>query len=73
MENSKNKNGLWGEGFAVAIIGSFIGVLMASFYGKAILNLLSGEWSGAVSGASFLIMRHPYRCLLAGLLRQLFA
>jgi len=43
----------WGEGFAVAIIGSFIGVLMASLYGKAILNLLSGEWSGAVSGASF--------------------
>ena len=62
----------WGEGFAVAIIGSLIGVLMASFYGKAILNLLSGEWSGAVSGASFLIMRHPHRCLLAGLLRRSF-
>ena len=43
----------WGEGFAVAIIGSLVGVLMASFYGKAILNLLSGEWSGAVTGASF--------------------
>ena len=43
----------WGEGFAVAIIGSLVGVLMASFYGKVILDLLSGKWSGAVAGATF--------------------
>ena len=56
----------WGEGFAVAIIGSFIGVLMASFYGKAILNLLSGEWSGAVSGASFSYYATPSSMFIGG-------
>ena len=50
----KIKMVFWGEGLAVAIIGSLIGVLMASFYGKAILNLLSGEWSGAVRSQFFL-------------------
>ena len=43
----------WGEGLTVAILGSVFGVLMASVYGKGIIDLLSGEWSGAVSGARF--------------------
>jgi ABC-type lipoprotein release transport system permease subunit len=43
----------WSEGLSVGIIGSVIGVFLASFYGKGILELLSGDWSGAVSGASF--------------------
>ena len=43
----------WGEGLSAAIVGSAVGVWMASIYGKIILSLLSGEWSGAVSGASF--------------------
>ena len=65
MENSKIK---WssGEKVAVAIIGSFIGVLMASFYGKTILNLLSGEWSGAVSGVSFSYHATPLSMFIGG-------
>ena len=43
----------WGEGALAAIMGSLLGVLLAASYGKLILDLLSGEWSGAVSGASF--------------------
>jgi putative ABC transport system permease protein len=43
----------WGEGLLAAVIGSTFGVMLASIYGKTILSLLSGEWSGAVSGASF--------------------
>ena len=42
-----------GEGLLVSIMGSALGVLLASSYGKIILNLLSGQWSGAVSGTSF--------------------
>ena len=37
----------------VATFGSLGGVLLAVFYGKGILELLGGKWSGAVSGASF--------------------
>ncbi|MEC8244687.1 MAG: ABC transporter permease [Verrucomicrobiota bacterium] len=62
----KIKMVFWGEGLAVAIIGSLIGVLMASFYGKAILNLLSGEWSGAVSGASFSYHATPLSIFIGG-------
>ena len=43
----------WGEGLLTAGIGSFVGVFLATIYGKKILGLLSGQWSGAVSGASF--------------------
>jgi predicted lysophospholipase L1 biosynthesis ABC-type transport system permease subunit len=43
----------WGEGLLTAGIGSIVGVFFATIYGKTILNLLSGQWSGAVSGASF--------------------
>ena len=43
----------WGEGALAAIMGSLLGVLLAASYGKLILDLLSGEWSGAVSGTSF--------------------
>ena len=43
----------WGEGLLTAGIGSTVGVFLATIYGKAILDLLSGQWSGAVSGASF--------------------
>ena len=52
-KSRKIKFVFWSEGFLVGIVGSAIGVLLASFYGKGILNLLSGEWSGAVSGANF--------------------
>jgi len=43
----------WGEGLLTASIGSIVGVFLATIYGKTILDLLSGQWSGAVSGASF--------------------
>ena len=43
----------WIEGLSAAIIGSAMGVLLASIYGKVILDLLSGKWSGAVAGARF--------------------
>ena len=43
----------WGEGLLSAGIGSAFGVMLASIYGKTILDLLSGEWSGAVSGTRF--------------------
>ena len=43
----------WGEGLSVAIVGSLIGIFLASIYGKVIIDLLSGGWSGAVTGASF--------------------
>jgi ABC-type antimicrobial peptide transport system permease subunit len=43
----------WGEGLIVALLGSVTGSLVASGYGKIILNLLGGHWSGAVTGASF--------------------
>lgn len=43
----------WGEGLITATIGAIVGVFLASIYGKAILDLLSGQWSGAVSGANF--------------------
>ena len=43
----------WAEGLLTAGIGSTVGVFLATIYGKTILDLLSGQWSGAVSGASF--------------------
>ena len=43
----------WGEGLFTAGIGSTLGVFLATIYGKTILGLLSGQWSGAVSGVSF--------------------
>ena len=42
-----------GEGLFVAFTGSAVGVFLASIYGKVILELLSGKWSGAVSGTRF--------------------
>ena len=52
-KSRKIKFVFWSEGFLAGLIGSIIGVFLASFYGKVILQLLGGEWSGAVSGASF--------------------
>ena len=52
-KTGKIKMVYWGEGLLVATVGSAIGLFMASIYGKVILDLLSGEWSGAVSGANF--------------------
>jgi putative ABC transport system permease protein len=43
----------WGEGLLTAGIGSIVGVFLATIYGKTILGLLSGQWSGAVSGTHF--------------------
>ena len=42
-----------GEGFLVSLIGVILGIGGAWLYGTTILGLLSGEWSGAVSGAQF--------------------
>ena len=52
-KSRKIKFVFWSEGFLAGLIGSIIGVFLASLYGKVILQLLGGEWSGAVSGASF--------------------
>ena len=42
-----------GEGLCVSIIGVLIGVGLAVLYGQSMIGLLSGDWSGAVSGARF--------------------
>ncbi len=42
-----------GEGLCVSLAGVSLGLLGAWVYGKTILGLLSGEWSGAVTGAQF--------------------
>ena len=42
-----------GEGFCLSVVGVALGLLGAWVYGKTILILLSGEWSGAVTGAQF--------------------
>lgn len=42
-----------GEGFCVSFVGVLLGGLLAMLYGKSILSLLSGNWSGAVSGTTF--------------------
>ena len=41
------------EGLLLSVLGALAGSLLAAFYGKTILNLLAGEWSGAVAGVSF--------------------
>ena len=56
----------WAEGLMVATFGSLGGVLLAVFYGKGILELLGGKWSGAVSGASFVYEPSPVS-MFAGL------
>jgi putative ABC transport system permease protein len=53
FKSSKIRLVFWGEGLLAALLGSVIGSFVASAYGKIILNLLGGHWSGAVSGASF--------------------
>ena len=53
FKSSKIRLVFWTEGLIAAMLGSVIGSLVASGYGKIILNLLGGHWSGAVSGASF--------------------
>jgi putative ABC transport system permease protein len=57
----------WGEGLLTAIAGSTFGVFLASFYGKIILDLLNGEWSGAVSGTSFSFDASLKSMLIGGL------
>ena len=42
-----------GEGLCVSIFGGLLGVGLAVLYGQSMISLLSGDWSGAVSGASF--------------------
>ena len=42
-----------GEGLCVSIFGGLLGVGLAVLYGRSMISLLSGDWSGAVSGASF--------------------
>lgn len=42
-----------GEGLCVSIFGVLLGVGLAVLYGQSMISLLSGDWSGAVSGASF--------------------
>ncbi|MDG1326356.1 MAG: FtsX-like permease family protein [Opitutales bacterium] len=42
-----------GEGLCVSILGVLLGVGLAVLYGQSMISLLSGDWSGAVSGASF--------------------
>ena len=41
------------EGTALAALGAALGAWPATLYGETILLLLTGEWSGAVSGATF--------------------
>lgn len=53
-KNAKIKTVFLGEGFLASILGSVIGAFLASIYGKTILVLLGGDWSGAVSGTTFI-------------------
>ena len=45
-----------GEGLFVAFAGSVVGVFLASIYGKVILELLSGKWSGRVRALVLIMM-----------------
>ena len=47
------------EGLILSLAGALCGILLATYYGKGILNLLSGQWSGAVAGASFDFSSNP--------------
>ena len=42
-----------GEGACVSLVGVALGLVGAWVYGKTILVLLAGQWSGAVTGAQF--------------------
>ncbi len=57
----------WLEGSIVAGLGSLLGVLLASLYGKVILGLLSRQWEGAVTGADFSYEASAGSLLLGGL------
>jgi ABC-type antimicrobial peptide transport system permease subunit len=65
-KSRKIKFVFWSEGFSAGVIGSVIGVFLASLYGKVILQLLAGEWSGAVSGASFDYDATPTSMIIGG-------
>ena len=56
-----------GEGLLISIMGAALGVFLASSYGKIILNLLSGQWSGAVSGTSFIYDATLFSMMIGGI------
>ncbi|MFP6886429.1 MAG: ABC transporter permease, partial [Opitutales bacterium] len=47
------------EGLLLSMVGAGAGAILAIFYGKTILSLLTGEWGGAVSGATFDFAANP--------------
>ena len=47
------------EGLLLSVVGAGLGVWLATLYGQTTLHLLSGEWSGAVSGATFDFAMNP--------------
>ena len=47
------------EGFLLSLVGAGLGAWLATLYGQTTLRLLSGEWSGAVSGATFDFEANP--------------
>lgn len=42
-----------GEGLCISFFGVLVGIGLAVLYGQSMISLLSGDWSGAVSGAIF--------------------
>jgi len=65
-----------GEGVGVSLFGVALGLLGAWVYGKTVLALLSGQWSGAVTGAQFEYSPSPNSLVLGGigaLIMSLFA
>ncbi len=47
------------EGLFLSIVGSALGAWLATYYGQKVLSLLAGDWSGAVSGATFDFAANP--------------
>ncbi len=47
------------EGLLLSLAGALAGTFLAIYYGSTILGLLTGEWSGAVSGATFDFSANP--------------
>ena len=56
-----------GEGACVSLVGVSLGLAGAWVYGKTIIALLAGEWSGAVTGAQFEYSPSPNSLIYGGL------
>ncbi len=64
------------EGLALAVVGALIGALLAALYTMAVLRGLSGVWSGATGGTTFIFAPSPITFaigVVSGVIVALFA